>query len=200
MSHDDHKALKQAMRSEIRQRLKSLSADELRYASVLACERLTNLPVVREANVVMLYMPLPGEVDVTPAIVHCLEMGKRVCVPEVNWEQRDMTPVELTSIDEASMQETRHGLRVPAGAKPIAAELVDVVVVPGLAFDANGHRLGRGGGFYDRFLARMHEGAAKVAIAFDAQIIDRPPGVPMSVTDVSVDTVVTDQRVIERNV
>ena len=193
MADENHDSLKAALRAEVRQRMAGLSDHALQEASARAGRRLLGLPELHQANVVLFYLPLPGEVDVAPAIADCLARGKRVCVPLIDWSQHDMTPVELASLDEADMVRTRYGLRVPRGAAAVAASAVDVVVVPGLAFDDHGHRLGRGGGFYDRFLARMHAGAAKVAMAFEAQII---PQVPMAVTDVGVDVVVTEQREI----
>ena len=70
--------------------------------------------------------------------------------------------------------------------------LIDLVVVPGLAFDSGGNRLGRGGGFYDRFLARLRRSAVTIGLAFDLQIIDR---VPADDRDFAVGTIVTDRRV-----
>lgn len=141
----------------------------------------------------MAYLPLPGELDVAHAIVQCLGMGKHVCVPDVNWDDRDMRPIELLSLNDASLRTTRYGVRVPREKVLVDPSRVDVVVVPGLAFDVSGHRLGRGGGFYDRFLAKLHAGAVKIAVAFEAQLVDC---VPMAVTDVAVDVIVTEKRVI----
>lgn len=198
MTGDDHKQLKASMRALVKQSLAQMTDRQLREASINACQRLMSLPAIDDAQVVMAYMPLPEEVDVTFAIKQLLELGKRVCVPDVNWSQRSMTPIQLTSLNDRAMDQKRYGLRVPSNAPAIDPQQIDVVIVPGLAFDANGHRLGRGGGFYDRFLATLHGGVAKVAVAFEAQIIETPPGVPMSVTDISVDMVVTEQRVMHR--
>lgn len=189
---EEHKQLKARIRAEIKQRLAGMDDANLRAASVQACARLTMLEAFRHSNVLMLYMPLPGEVDLTPLALRCFQSGKAVCVPKVDWARRDMTPVEVTSFDDRVMETDEHGVRVPRDGRPVSPSLIDMVIVPGLAFDANGHRLGRGGGYYDRFLARLRQSTTKLALAFDTQMIDE---VPMSVTDVAVDIVVTDRRV-----
>ena len=86
-----------------------------------------------------------------------------------------MAPVEVTSFDDHVMETDEHGLRFPRNARPILPSLIDIVIAPGLAFDDRGHRLGRGGGFYDRFLKRIRQTATTVGLAYDAQIVPRRP-------------------------
>ena len=173
-------------------KLAAMSDKQRHDGSAAACSRLTALEVFQHASVVMLYMPLASEVDLTPVAIRCFQTGKTVCVPLVDWKRRDMEPVEVTSFDDHVMEVDEHGLRMPRGGAPIPPDLLDLVVVPGLAFDAHGHRLGRGGGYYDRFLGRLRRTAATVGLGFDVQITDE---VPVNDGDVSVDIVVTDRRV-----
>ena len=141
---------------------------------------------------VMLYMPLATELDLTPAAISCFQSGQTVCVPRVDWKGRDMVPVEISSFDDEVMEVGEHGVRTPRGGRPLVPHLIDLVIVPGLAFDPSGNRLGRGGGFYDRFLRRLRRSATTVGLAFDVQIIDT---VPANDRDFAVTTIVTDRRV-----
>ncbi len=183
---------KAEIRRAVLAKLAAMSDKQRHDGSAAACSRLTALEVFQHASVVMLYMPLASEVDLTPVAIRCFQTGKTVCVPLVDWKRRDMEPVEVTSFDDHVMEVDEHGLRMPRGGAPIPPNLLDLVVVPGLAFDAHGHRLGRGGGYYDRFLGRLRRTAATVGLGFDVQITDE---VPVNDGDVSVDIVVTDRRV-----
>ncbi len=161
-------------------------------ATAAACAHQVGLEVFGHASVVMLYMPLATEIDLTPVAIRCFQGSKTVCVPRVDWRGRDMVPVEISSFDDEVMAVDDHGLRTPRAGRPIVPSVIDLVIVPGLAFDPGGHRLGRGGGFYDRFLRRLRRSAITVGLAFDAQIIDT---VPADDRDFSVDIIVTDRRV-----
>jgi 5-formyltetrahydrofolate cyclo-ligase len=102
-----------------------------------------------------------------------------------------MHAVEVSSFDDHIMEVDEHGVRMPVGGRLVVPETIDLVVVPALAYDPGGNRLGRGGGYYDRFLGRLRRSATKVGLAFDVQIID---DVPVEERDVQVDMIVTDRR------
>jgi 5-formyltetrahydrofolate cyclo-ligase len=189
---DNHQPRESDVRSRMREALSAMNNGTRHDASAAACAHLTGLDAFRHASVVMLYMPLAHEVDLTSAALGCFRTGKTVCVPDVNWKRQDMEPVEIRSFDDEVMDIDENGLRVPRGGAPLPPSMVDLVVVPGLAFDPNGHRLGRGGGCYDRFLRRLRRSATTVGMAFDVQIVD---AVPAHEQDMSVDIVVTDRRV-----
>ena len=180
------------IRKQMRERMRAIGPAEMRAASSAACRRVASLDAFEKANTVMLYMPLPDEIDLTSLALRAYQLGKTVCVPSVDWKREDMYPVEVTSFDDESMEVDERGLRRPRHGRPIPESVVDLVVVPGLAFDTNGHRLGRGGGFYDRFLCRLRRQTTLVGIAFDQQIIDE---VPKHNHDVRMHFVVTDRRV-----
>ena len=182
---------KASIRATMRARLAELDAERMHAASVSACRRLIGLEAFDHASVVMLYMPLAREVDVTAAAIRCFQLAKTVCVPRVDWERRDMAPIEITTFDDHVMDTDAHGVRTPREGRLVLPAMIDFLVVPGLAFDLLGRRLGRGGGYYDRFLGRLRRSALTVGIAFDEQIIDE---VPVDDRDMSVDVVVTDRR------
>jgi 5-formyltetrahydrofolate cyclo-ligase len=180
------------IRARMRRFLASMDDARRHEASAAACAHLVGLAEFRRAPTVMLYMALPGEVDLGPAAAACFAAGKVVCVPRVDWARGSIDAVEVASLDDREMTRDERGLRVPRAGSSVAPELLDLVVVPGLAFDPAGRRLGRGAGFYDRFLGRLRLSAMRVGIAFDGQVIDT---VPTGDRDLAVDIVVTDRRI-----
>ena len=116
---------------------------------------------------------------------------KRVVAPRVSWEQRRMMPTELRSLT-SDLVESAMGLREPVSGAPIPISIIDLVIVPGLAFDDSGNRLGRGRGFYDRFLAHPEFDGVTCGLAFDEQLLGDIPATPL---DRPVSMLVTDQRV-----
>ncbi|MCP3906085.1 MAG: 5-formyltetrahydrofolate cyclo-ligase [Planctomycetes bacterium] len=183
---------KHALRETMRERLAAMTKTERREASSLACARLINLDEFKHASVVMLYMPLAAEVDTTAIAIRTFQTGKTICVPRVDWERRNMVAVEVSSFDDHYMETDEHGVRTPAGGRQLVPTSIDLIVVPALAFDTHGNRLGRGGGFYDRFLSRLRRTAKTVGLGYDIQIVDQ---VPADERDVQVGIVVTDRRV-----
>ncbi|MCI0364735.1 MAG: 5-formyltetrahydrofolate cyclo-ligase [Phycisphaerales bacterium] len=190
--NDEPNKAKAEIRARMRALLTAMDEKQRHAASSSACSKLASLEAFDHAGVVMLYMPMANEIDVTPAAVKCFRLGKTVCVPRVDWHRGEMDPVEVTSLDDHVLDCDEHGVRVPKICRPILPKLIELVVVPGLAYDAQGNRLGRGGGYYDRFLGRLRPSATTVGLIFDQQIV---PKVPTKKHDVAVDIVVTDRRV-----
>jgi 5-formyltetrahydrofolate cyclo-ligase len=187
----DHDASKKQVRQHFRQVMDGIPSDELQRRSSLACSQLIASPVYRRSDVIMVFLSLPREVDTTPLVLHAWRDGKRVLAPKVNWEQRRMLPIEIVSLTD-NISEGQMGLREPAEGTPFSVEQIDLVVVPGLGFDLEGNRIGRGRGFYDRFLT--HEGwkGTSCGLALEVQVVER---VPMSEHDATVDMLVTDAAV-----
>jgi len=179
----------------MRQLLDATPPQERALRSQAACDAVASTKVFEEAVVVMLYLSLADEVDTTPLALRAYQLGKTVCAPRVDWERKRLTPVELSAFDLARCQVRRFGVREPAeDARPVPLPEIDLVLTPGLAFDEEGWRLGRGEGFYDRFLARPELSRASVfGLCFDFQLI---PLVPRSDHDVQMDLVATDRRVV----
>lgn len=182
---------KKTMRTNIGARMASLDGADRHDASVRACGRIMSMDEFRHASAVMLYMPLTSELDVTPLAIRCFQLAKTVCVPRVDTERIDMRPVEVSTFDNAAMALDQLGVRTPRDAPPVMPELLDLVIVPGIAFDLAGHRLGRGKGYYDRFLRRLRRAVTTVGIAFETQIVD---DVPVEAHDTCVDLIVTERR------
>lgn len=183
---------KLALRLRMKAVLAGVGAETFAQASTRICEAMVRTVFFARADVVMLYAAMPGEVDVSALATAAWANGKRVCLPRVNWGERTMAPALVTSWE--ALVVGRHGVREPGpDARAVWAGEVDLVVTPGLAFDGAGGRLGRGAGFYDRFLAGTR--AARVGAGLDEQIVE---AVPMTDTDARLDAVVTPTRVLTR--
>jgi 5-formyltetrahydrofolate cyclo-ligase len=155
---------KAAVRETMKQRLRAMTAEDRQSLSDEICEHVLQMAQWTEAQNVVLFLPLPSEPIITPLKLDC-DARK---VPEV------IIP-----------QNPKEGLTLP--------DQIDLILVPGLAFSNNRHRLGRGGGFFDKLLAGRGAKAFKVAICFSFQVVET---LPTEEHDVIVDAVVTEQRVL----
>jgi len=181
---------KARLRQEIGRRLAQLGPGEIRRRSALACGYLVER--FPDPGVVMAYLALPGEADPAGAMALWRARGVRVAAPRVNWSDRSMEPALVGAGGE--LVETRHGLREPGpGAPVVPIGEIGLVVVPGVAFTGSGERLGRGGGFYDRFLARLSPGASAVGLVLSCQVVGE---LPAESHDRSVGLVITEDGVV----
>jgi len=158
-------------------------------------ERILAMPVWRLARVVMLYLNFRSEVATDALVEAALGQGKTVAVPKTEVASRRLVVSRLDRYPEDLAPGT-WGIMEPRAEclRPMAPEAVDLVVVPGVAFDAAGNRLGYGGGFYDRFLPLLRPDAHTVAPAFEVQVVEL---VETGTFDVPVAFVVTEDRVID---
>lgn len=182
---------KKALRIHLRQLMADIPAADLHRRSLAACQRLTECPAYQKAEILMVFLSLPTEVDTTPLVLQSWRDRKRVLAPKVSWEQRRMLPVELTSLED-NISKTSLGIREPAQGVPVPVNNMDLVVVPGLGFDGLGNRIGRGRGFYDRFLAQEGWKGVSCGLAIEDQVVAE---VPVHEHDMKVDMLVTDAKV-----
>ena len=193
-SDDPIAAAKRALRARLRDELQAMDAGERADASARACSRVISMPAFASACSIMAYLPLPGEADSTPLIERALRERKNVCVPHVDWESRAMQAARVASLDSDQFKVDRHGVRVPRVIETVAIESIALVIVPGLAFDERCRRLGRGGGFYDRFLARLPATIPTIGLAFERQVV---PELPCALHDAGVHMVATEKRLLQ---
>jgi 5-formyltetrahydrofolate cyclo-ligase len=179
---------KSQLRKDLRQILARMPEEIRREKSRQICGHLLGAKEYKKASVVMAYLSMPGEVDTTAILLDAWQQGKMVVVPQVLWEQRHMIPVEIRSL-EAGLGVDKMGLRNPTTGEPVPYEDIELVIAPGLGFDRHGNRLGRGGAFYDRFLASPGLRAAKWAAAFSEQIVD---AIPHDEKDIPVDALICE--------
>jgi len=183
------KEKKKTLRREILERRKNLSEEQIKELSQRVIENLKKLPEFKKAKVVMLYFPVKGEVDLKPLIGELIKSPDKVLVLPKVTADGDMVAVEVKTSE--VLREGKFGISEPIGGRIFKPEKVDLVVVPGVAFDRRGYRLGMGKGFYDRFLPRVK--GAKVGVAYDFQVVD---GLPTEEHDVPLDKIVTPEGVI----
>lgn len=161
---------KNALRKEIRSRKRSYSLEQLQEKSESILRKLELHPLFQQASRVMLYASLPDEVQ-TLAFIEKWQKTKTVILPTVVGD--DIIPVQSSA--DAAMREGDFHILEPQN-MPYIGDF-DLIVVPGMAFDRQGSRLGRGKGFYDRFLAK-HPHTPTIGLCFDFQIVDSIPKEP----------------------
>lgn len=182
---------KEALRSRMRARRAALSAEQRARWSADICRRVTALPEFQRARRVLLYAALPTEVDLSalPALAPGKDCFYPRCLPHHQMEA-------LRPLDESGWTVGAFGIRepAPAHAERCRPEVLELVLVPLVAFDAACSRLGMGGGYYDRFLSRC-TGATAVGVAFSCQRAERLRPEPW---DWPLDAVVTERSVYRR--
>jgi len=188
---------KAEMRNSVQQALSVLSPEGRRSRTDSLCDRLEPLIDAAEPGVLLTYLSLHDEASVDRLIRQRLVRSEPVAAPVVDWTAGLMRAVRVSDLD-LGVRIGRHGLREPIGDPDDPADLT-CILVPGVAFDALGGRLGRGGGFYDRFLATIRDHRSSpllIGVAFDEQIV---PKVPMEEHDMPLDVIVTSTRVLRRH-
>ena len=165
-----------------------------RAAAALAiAERIALLPSFAAARAVLMTLPFRSEWDTLPLVRAALAAGKTVVLPRVDAARR-MLVLHAIRDPAADVAPGYRGIAEPGLACPVVAPgAIDWVLVPGVAFDAAGARLGYGGGFYDRLLPLFAGGTPRVAGAFALQLVTR---VPSAAHDLKVDTIVTERQTI----
>ncbi|HSV43334.1 MAG TPA: 5-formyltetrahydrofolate cyclo-ligase [Candidatus Bathyarchaeia archaeon] len=151
--------------------------DRLRKSSVIQ-EKLFHDPDFERSKTVLFYASFSGEVETFGAMRQAMMLGKRVGLPIVNVKKKTMLPRRVTSLED-DLEYGPYTIKQPKGdsTKEIDLSEIDLVLVPALAFDRQGYRLGRGAGYYDRFLESFPH-IPHIGLAFDFQILDRLPVEP----------------------
>ncbi len=185
--------MKQELRNQALALRSQLSADQRYLKSVAAVNRVKSLPAYRQAGTVMLYLNFRDEVETTILVEDALASGKRVVVPLCN-RDRTITPMEIANLQD-DLQFGTWGIREPKTDRcsPIDPAEIDLVLVPGVAFDLKGNRLGYGAGYYDRFIPLLRPGVPLAALAFEVQIL---PDMRPEAHDRSMNMVITEDRII----
>lgn len=169
----------------------ALPPTELSQRSARAAERLLALPEFAGAGVVMLFISFGSEIVTLDLVRRALALGKRVAAPRTRLEGRELIPGEIAD-PERDLTPGLWGIPEPGPECPtVAPEELEAVIVPAAAWSEDGHRLGYGGGYYDRFLRRAPE-AHWIGLGLEVQVV---PEVPHQEHDLPVDVLVTDERV-----
>lgn len=185
---------KQQLRQRLIRRLLALTKEEIKRRSKNVEDKLSDLLIYKQAKVVMAYYPLRGEVDILKMIKKA-KTFKRFCFPVMDLKAKDLRIFEVNNLDEDFISGP-FGVMEPDAekTKELSIKEIDIVIVPGLGFDYHKNRLGRGAGFYDRFLEKITPSIKKVGIAFEFQILESLP-IHLSL-DQKLDVVVSESFVI----
>lgn len=155
-------------------------------------KRFINTTQFKNAEIIAIYKSFSSEVSTEEIIKYALKSGKKIALPRVNKSKLDF--YEIKSIDEKLIK-SNFGIEEPIENSKtfVDKQKIDLVIVPGLAFDKEKNRLGYGGGFYDRFLAGIN--ALKIGICFDEQLLKNET-LPVKETDVKLDIIITDKEMV----
>ncbi|MGI6227111.1 MAG: 5-formyltetrahydrofolate cyclo-ligase [Peptococcales bacterium] len=188
---------KKALRREIFALRDSLSRAEIAAGSRKIGAQLRRLPFYRKEDLtIMFFLSFRSEVETRGMVEDNLARGNRVLVPKSEPVGRRLIPSQLLDL-EKDLAPGFYGIPEPGpGAlRPVEPQEIDLLIVPGVAFDLRGNRLGYGGGYYDRFFERLRPEVPLVALAFELQLV---PRVPVDPWDRPMDWIVTEKRAIHR--
>ena len=173
---------KKVLRKEVRARVAALSDELKQQKSTMLALALVVHPAVREAKVVALFSPL-GDEPAIGELISVLLQEHIVVLPRVEGERMEFYPFA-----EAAMHKGAYGIMEPYEGDAVAVADIDVMIVPGVAFTADGARVGRGKGYYDKYMSQRGFRARTIAVCYEEQLL---PSLPCEPHDVKVDEVLS---------
>jgi 5-formyltetrahydrofolate cyclo-ligase len=185
-------SLKKELRARLRARLRGIPAARREQDSAQARALLARQRVWREAKAVLFYAPLPEEMDFLPLLAQALAEGRTVALPRFFPETGGYAACQIENFAR-DCAAGKFGIAEPAArCQVFPLNRLDLTLVPGVGFDAAGHRLGRGRGYYDRLLAEA--AGRRCGVAFDEQMAEDIPAEPH---DITLNCIVTPTRWVE---
>lgn len=191
---EDSREKKSEIINDVLKSLEALSEDELSEKLKKIEEQLFDFANFMEARTALLYMKRSFEVDTTNIIQGCFKRKKNVVLPAFDIAKHKMKLMKVENL-ESNVKVGPLGMPEPdpEQCKPVPIDHIDIAVIPGLAFDEKGGRIGFGEGHYNRLIAKLPTTTRKIAVAFEEQIVGQ---IPMDSRNKHVDIIVTDQRII----
>ena len=163
---------KQKLRCDMREKRHNLSFAQIATWSKQIADHFCSWSIYNSCETIMFYLAMPDEAQTDLLIRDALKRGKKVCVPLLGKNYGEMSATEITSLDDLIVG--KYGLKMPKPEKVkfVLPGLINMVVVPAVAFDRKGNRLGMGGGYYDRFLPKTKK-CVLLGLAWGCQLVDR---------------------------
>lgn len=183
---------KRELRKYILRIRRNLSQDVIKMQSAAILRHVINSPQYEAAVVIMIYVAMRDEVQTFTLIEHSLKQGKQVCVPYINDRAGNMDAILIRSLDELVKGDFDILTAVKSDLNLIDPMEINLMIMPGVAFDQYGHRLGMGAGFYDRFMVQAKQ-ASSLGLVLSCQLLDIVPCMPH---DYLVDYIVTEDGII----
>ena len=172
---------KKTLRKQIREQKRAMTPEQIATASEKLVQMFLDTELYHQAETIYGYLPYNQEVRTVPLLQQALADGKRVAVPKVY--EDEMKFIYMTDLTQVA--EGYAGIPEPIADDPVADDPTALVLIPGMAFDTQGHRIGYGGGFYDRFLAE-EPNHPTIALCYDFQMVE---DLPTEEFDIPVDCV-----------
>jgi len=185
---------KKSIRKEIMEKRSKLTWEIIKEKSHIIEERLFNLEEYQKSNFIFSFISFKDEVHTHEIIKNSLNMGKRIGVPVTVIKPRKLLVSELKDF-EKELEIGYYGILTPKKEyqRILSPNIVDLVLVPGVAFDVEGYRVGYGGGYYDRFFSSLKKDVIKIGLCYDLQILSQVPRDPY---DIPVDLIISENRLI----
>ncbi len=185
---------KDEIRNKIAKTLAALSVNEIEEKITRIESRLFEFANFLESNIVLLYISSTSEVNTLKIIERCFNYNKIVILPAFDATKHEMKLMKIDNLD-ADLTPGPRGILEPdsSSCNVVPIECIDIAIIPGVAFDEKGGRIGSGDGYYDRLIPKLSITTRKVALAFENQII---PQVQMESHDRYVDIIITEKRII----
>lgn len=152
-------------------------------------DNLVNSEVYKNAKVIFSFVSFKSEVDTHQIIKHALNEKKILCIPKIDSKEKGIEIYKINSLSELIIGYHKI-LEPPANAPRVDSSTIDLILMPGVAFDLHGGRIGYGAGFYDRFLSEMDKKVSKIALAYHFQLLEN---IPMEQHDVRIDGIITNE-------
>lgn len=184
---------KKELRKDIIEKRSLLTEENIVEYSKMITDTLKELDSYKNAKRIMSFVSMKDEVDTHPLIEQAIAEGKSIVVPITVDATRELLLSDLFDLSELEVAD--HNIEVPKekSVRLVQPGTIDLVLVPGVAFAKDGHRVGYGGGYYDRFLVSLDKSVTKIAIGFDLQVVDK---VPTQDFDIPVDSIITEKGII----
>ncbi|SEF90380.1 5-formyltetrahydrofolate cyclo-ligase [Caloramator fervidus] len=182
--------MKSDLRKSMLQKRLMLSKEEVEKRSLKVIDNLLKVVDLNKLNNIMLYYPIKNEVSTLSLIEICFNKGKKVILPKVLKDVKEILPCKINSFEDLIVGE--YGILEPKTFEVIDKNDIDIVIVPGVAFSKDGFRLGYGAGYYDRFLCDYK--GLKIGICYSFQLLD---DVFQQEHDVIMNCIITEEQIIE---
>ncbi|CAH2214968.1 5-formyltetrahydrofolate cyclo-ligase [Tepidibacter aestuarii] len=187
--------MKKEFRKKVISERKKQNQDIINSNSELIFQNLLKLSEIKEAKNIMAYLDFNNEVKTDNIVNYFLSKNQKVVVPITILDEKKLLLSEIKDI-ETDVSIGTYGIREPKSGfiRPVEAKELDIVIVPAVAYDINGYRLGYGGGYYDRFLESIRDDCLTIGIAFEIQLFDK---IPKEDHDAQLDYIITEKRIIK---
>ena len=187
------------MKKEFRKKVLDLrnnqDTNSVDHNSKLIIQKLITMDEVKKAKTIMAYLDFNNEVKTDKLIDTLIYLDKKVLIPITILKEKKLIPSQIKDLSN-ELKIGTYGIREPKEefVRPVDNKEIDLVIVPGVAYDKDGYRLGYGGGFYDRFLQTLRDDAITIGVAFDLQIFD---DIPKESHDAQLDYIITETKTIK---